>query len=173
MLGAFTYCAAAAQVCCDSPSVADTTGIPYSFCAGFQHILDELCACGLVAPDTEVDPGESSLQSWLRNGILIIPALWTCWFGLESTDLDQQHDGYGWEEFTTTLIRAVLQVSSSVQCVLLWGRVAQNVRVFFFGGRILTIHAPGMSTGDTHNDSRVTGKFTPHVAPGCMHAFYK
>lgn len=101
------------------------TGMP--FCEGedpgLTAIANELAVCGLVTREqAETLSFSATLQPWLERGIFVMPALWTCYKGEPANS----HAGWGWEQFSTTVLRSLLD-GDNVKAVLLWGHEAQNV----------------------------------------------
>ena len=99
----------------------DASGVPFSDEESRGHILRELHKTGVITRD-DCDSGSFDLNKWMRAGVIVLPVLWTRW----DKDSHSSHAGWGWERFTTTLIRAIMEVAP-VQAVLLWGHMAQSV----------------------------------------------
>jgi len=96
-----------------------------------NNILKELhsdCGYGI--------PSGGSLQSWARNGVLLLNTVLTVRRGKANS-----HAGHGWEQFTSAVVDAVAAKPGPV-VFLLWGQSAQRKRRMIDLGRQIVIESP-------------------------------
>jgi len=92
-------------------SVPDGIQIPPSLVNIYKELNNEL---GIPIPKT------GNLESWARQGVLLLNATLTVRAGNAGS-----HQGKGWENFTDTVIKTVSDLRAGV-VFLLWGKFAQD-----------------------------------------------
>lgn len=86
-----------------------------------------------------------NLESWARQGVLLLNAVLTAERGLAAS-----HSGRGWERFTDAVIAKVNALDHPV-VFLLWGAYAQKKAQFVDAGRHLVLKAAHPSPLSAHN----------------------
>lgn len=81
-------------------------------------------------------PASGCLDSWARQGVLLLNAVLTVRSGAPAS-----HRGRGWERFTDVLIRHLAERPDPVVFVL-WGKEAQRKRHLISGARHTILEAP-------------------------------
>ncbi len=93
-------------------------------------------------------PGHGHLESWARQGVLLLNSVLTVEQGRAAA-----HAGRGWEAFTDAVVRAVAAKPEPV-VFLLWGAHAEKKAAFVTdvaqGGRHLVLRAPHPSPLSAH-----------------------
>ena len=89
-------------------------------------------------------PEHGNLESWARNGVLLLNATLTVRAGQAGS-----HQGKGWETFTDRVIRAVDAKSEHVVFVL-WGNSARRKRTLIDVSRHTVIESPHPSPLSAH-----------------------
>jgi uracil-DNA glycosylase len=96
--------------------------------------------------DVGVDPpSHGYLESWARQGVLLLNSVLTVEAGLAAS-----HQGKGWEKFTDTVIRVVNELQHPVVFVL-WGNYAQKKAAFVDRTRHCVIASAHPSPLSAHN----------------------
>jgi uracil-DNA glycosylase len=90
-------------------------------------------------------PDHGSLESWARNGVLLLNATLTVRAGQAGS-----HQGKGWETFTDEVIRAVDARPEHVVFIL-WGAYARKKKSFIDRSRHTIIESPHPSPLSAHN----------------------
>ncbi|PWW03326.1 uracil-DNA glycosylase [Hoeflea marina] len=89
--------------------------------------------------------GHGNLESWARQGVLLLNSVLTVERGLAAS-----HRGRGWEQFTDAVIARVNDLPHPV-VFLLWGAYAQKKAAFVDAGRHLVLTAAHPSPLSAHN----------------------
>lgn len=89
-------------------------------------------------------PLHGCLESWARQGVLLLNSVLTVESGLAAS-----HQGKGWETFTDQAIRALNQYREHI-VFLLWGSYAQKKGQFIDRARHLVLEAPHPSPLSAH-----------------------
>ncbi|MEK7208998.1 MAG: uracil-DNA glycosylase [Patescibacteria group bacterium] len=107
-------------------SVPAPTAIPPSL----QNIYKEIAADVGGQP-----PNHGHLESWARQGILLLNATLTVRAGVAGS-----HQGQGWETFTDAVIEKISRTKKNV-VFLLWGNYAKNKKGLINGRQHLILEA--------------------------------
>ncbi len=102
----------------------------------FKELHDDL---GLATPR------QGNLESWARQGVLLLNAVLTVEAGRAAA-----HQGKGWERFTDAVVRLVNDGPRPVVFIL-WGSYAQKKAAFVDRGRHLVIASAHPSPLSAHN----------------------
>ncbi len=89
-------------------------------------------------------PGHGFLESWARQGVLMLNAVLTVEAGRAAA-----HQGRGWERFTDAVIGRVNELPRPV-VFMLWGSYAQKKAAFVDGARHLVLKSPHPSPLSAH-----------------------
>ena len=117
-------------------SVGDGVPIPPSL----QNIYKE------IRSDTGREiPNSGNLERWARQGVLLLNATLTVEQGKPGS-----HQGLGWEEFTTAVIRTISDKKENV-VFLLWGKYAQEKASLIDRSKHLVLCAAHPSPFSAHN----------------------
>ncbi|CAN6451205.1 unnamed protein product [Victoria cruziana] len=92
-----------------------------------------------------VPPRHGFLESWARQGVLLLNSVLTVERGLAAS-----HQGQGWERFTDAVIRQVNDLPHPVVFIL-WGSYAQKKAAFVDKTRHLVLKSPHPSPLSAHN----------------------
>jgi uracil-DNA glycosylase len=92
-----------------------------------------------------VPPRHGFLESWARQGVLLLNSVLTVERGLAAS-----HQGQGWERFTDAVIRQVNDLPNPVVFIL-WGSYAQKKAAFVDKARHLVLKSPHPSPLSAHN----------------------
>jgi uracil-DNA glycosylase len=125
-------------------SVPNGVRIPPSLKNIFKEIETDL--------QVQVSPMTGNLESWARQGILLLNATLTV-----AKDSPGSHQGLGWETFTDAVIKKLSQEKSGI-VFLLWGKFAGTKSSLIDESKHLILKAPHPSPFSVH-----TGFF------GCRH----
>lgn len=88
-----------------------------------------------IAESVKVFPTVCNLEKWAEQGVLLINKVLTVEKGLPNS-----HKGLGWEQLTTTAIRALSNKKTPV-CYLLWGSDAKELKQYIVNPEHLVIEA--------------------------------
>ena len=105
-----------------------------------KNVYKELQADLGIAP-----PGHGCLESWARQGVLLLNSVLTVESGFAAS-----HRGRGWERFTDAVIAKVNGLPHPV-VFLLWGAYAQKKAAFVDRSRHLVLTAAHPSPLSAHN----------------------
>ncbi len=105
-----------------------------------RNIQAELNADLGIAP-----PGHGNLESWARQGVLLLNSVLTVELGKAAS-----HAGQGWERFTDEIIRLV-SARPTPAVFILWGRYAQQKAGFVDGTRHLILKSAHPSPLSAYN----------------------
>lgn len=99
-------------------------------------------------------PGHGYLESWARQGVLLLNAVLT----VEQSQANA-HQGQGWEQFTDRIIHLVNERCESA-VFMLWGSYAQKKGAFIDTRRHLVLKAPHPSPLSAHRGFLGCGHFS-------------
>ena len=116
-------------------SVADGVSLPPSL----QNIFKE------IKSDLGVLPSVGNLDSWARQGVLLLNATLTVVAGTAGS-----HQKKGWETFTDAVIKVISEKKEHV-VFLLWGRYAQEKGTVIDESKHLVLRAPHPSPFSVHS----------------------
>lgn len=125
-------------------------GQAHGLCFSVQPGVRPPPSLGNIYKELETDLGiararHGNLQSWARQGVLLLNSVLTVERGLAAS-----HRGRGWERFTDAVIARVNELPHPV-VFLLWGAYAQKKAGFVDASRHLVLTAAHPSPLSAHN----------------------
>jgi uracil-DNA glycosylase len=108
-------------------SVSDGIAVPPSLQNIYKELKDDL---------GKEPPASGSLESWARQGVLLLNATLTVRAGSAAS-----HQGKGWEEFTDAVLR-ILSEQREHLVFILWGAYARRKGSFIDRSKHLVLEAP-------------------------------
>lgn len=116
-------------------SVQDGVMVPPSLKNIYKEIKDDL--------GKEI-PSSGNLERWAKQGVLLLNATLTVYESRAGS-----HQGWGWEEFTDSAIKAVAEEKEHV-VFMLWGSYARSKASFIDKEKHLILEAPHPSPLSAH-----------------------